>query len=295
MLRRKKMNIIVISLLGILATLVIYILISNDNNSNNEIANSSITTNIIEDDKNTDQNTDNKKDNQNLNDTILQVNNNINIPVLYYHSVNPSEENELIISPAKLKQQLQYIKNLGYSSITMKDYISYLKNNTPLPEKSVLITFDDGYMDNYTYLFPILKELDFKATIFLITSGIDDGYYLSTDQILEMHKYGIDFGSHTVNHSHLTELTNHEIISELTNSRDVLKKILKTNITSIAFPYGNYDERCIEAAQKAGYSVAFTTTYGTTNRSSNMYELKRIYVSSNYSFEQFKQRFENAK
>ena len=71
--RRKKMNIIVISLLGILATLVIYILISNDNNSNNEIANSSITTNIIEDDKNTDQNTDNKKDNQNLNDTILQV------------------------------------------------------------------------------------------------------------------------------------------------------------------------------------------------------------------------------
>ncbi|MDU4145224.1 polysaccharide deacetylase family protein, partial [Clostridium sp.] len=129
---------------------------------------------------------------------LTLINDNRGVPVLYYHSVEPSEKNEVIISPDRLREQLQFIKDSGYTTLTISEFNDYIINKKSIPEKSILITFDDGYMDNYTNAFPILKELDMKATIFVITSVIDEGsYYLSSERIKEMSDYGIDIESHT--------------------------------------------------------------------------------------------------
>lgn len=221
----------------------------------------------------------------------------VGIPVLYYHSVvdesEITEKNEVVISAQQLKAELLLVKELGYTPLTMSEVNDYLNNNQPIPKKSILITFDDGYMDNYVHAFPILKELDMKATIFVISSGIDGGYYLSSDQIREMSEYGIDIESHTVNHVHLNSLSYEEQLKELKDSKSKIESITNKPVLSIAYPFGDYNENSEKAATAAGYSLAFTTNRGLANKSDNKVSLDRIYVSSDYSLDLFKDRLIN--
>ena len=212
---------------------------------------------------------------------------NVNVPILYYHSVDESEANEVIISPQKLKEQLQYILEQGYTPITLTEFNNYLVNNQPIPEKSIMITFDDGYMDNYTNAFPILKELGIKATIFLMTVGVDEGYYLSSQQIKEMIDYGMDIQSHTVNHVHLNELSYDEQLAELKNSKEFIENITHREVIALAYPFGDYNDDSIRAAKEAGYTLCFTTNNGLASSESDYYQIERIYVSSSYSLEYF--------
>lgn len=226
-------------------------------------------------------------------DGLLVTNENIGIPVLYYHSVDPSEANEVIISPDKLREQLQYIKDEGYTSLTMREVYDHLENNIEIPQKSILITFDDGYKDNYTNAFPILKELDMKATIFVITSGIDDGYYMDSAMLKEMADYGLDIESHTLNHKKLSELSYEEQLKELKDSKDFIENITGKEVLSVAYPFGSYNETTFKATKDAGYKMGFTTDRGLSDREDGSYKLDRIYVSSGYSMETFKDRLKN--
>ncbi|MGL4772169.1 MAG: polysaccharide deacetylase family protein [Clostridium sp.] len=228
-------------------------------------------------------------------ENLLLTIENIGVPVLYYHSVDPSESNEVIISPEKLKQQLQYIVDSGYYPITLTQLYDHLTNNKAIPEKSILITFDDGYMDNYTNAFPILKELDIKATIFVISDVIDNGYNLSTEQIKEMDYYGIDIASHTGSHPNLLNLNYDQQLDEIKRSKEKLESILGKEVTSFAYPYGDYNADSIKAIKESGYKMAFTTNRGLADRNDSLLELDRIYVSSKYSFETFKERLKSTK
>lgn len=223
---------------------------------------------------------------------LTLTNNNVGIPVIYYHAVSPGHEGEeLYVTPKQLKDQLQLIKSLGYTSLTMAEVNDYIKNNKPIPEKSILITFDDGYLDNYTYAFPILKELDMKATIFVIGDYTDtNGFYLTSPQIKEMSDFGIDIESHTATHVHLNTLSYTDQLKELTSSKKKIEAITGKEILSIAYPYGDYNADTLKAAKDAGYSIAFTTDSGLTDRTDNPVALNRIYVNSQNSMDIFKQR-----
>lgn len=225
---------------------------------------------------------------------LTMTNENVGVPVLYYHSVDPSEANEVIISPEKLREELTFIKDSGYTTLTMSELNDYILNNAPIPEKSIVITFDDGYADNYTNAFPILKELDMKATIFVISSCIDNnGYYMTSQQLKEMSDYGIDIQSHTVSHSYLSQLTYEEQLNELKTSKEKLESITEKPVISIAYPFGDYDDNTILASKEAGYSLSFNTNRGLSDRTDNPLSLNRIYVSSLYSIEQFKEILES--
>lgn len=260
-------------------------------------------TNIVENDiSNDDTKTSNE---ETINETIIKdrfeglelTTEDIGIPVLYYHSVvdesEIAEKNEVVISAQQLRAELQLVKDLGYTPLTISEVNDYLNNNKAIPKNSILITFDDGYMDNYVHAFPILQELDMKATIFVISSGIDGGYYLSSDQIKEMSDYGIDIESHTVNHVHLNSLSYEEQLKELTDSKAKIESITNKPVLSIAYPFGDYDENSEKAAIAAGYSLAFTTNLGLANKTDNRVSLDRIYVSSDYSLDLFKDRLIN--
>lgn len=241
-----------------------------------------------------------KEDNQSNKDTtsshytetfngISLTKDDIGIPILYYHSVRPSADNEVIITPKKLKSELQYLKDEGYTTLTISELHDYLLNNSPIPKKSIIITFDDGYMDNYYNAFPILKELGMKATIFCVTSKLDGSYYLSVDAIKEMSDYGIDIQSHTVTHPKLDSLTYDKQLAELKESKNILESITGKAVTSIAYPFGNFNDDTIKAAKAAGYSLGFTTNRGLADRKDDSLKIDRIYVSSNYDLKTFKE------
>ncbi|MBN1037403.1 polysaccharide deacetylase family protein [Clostridium botulinum] len=231
----------------------------------------------------------------NTNNDLKLTNENVGVPVLYYHSVKNSENNEVIIAPQKLRNQLRYIKDSGYTTLTLKELEDYLLNNTPIPEKSIVITFDDGYMDNYTNAFPILKDLDMKATIFCITFELDGKYYLSESAIKKMSDYGIDIQSHTAGHPDLTKMTYDEQLKEFLESKEILEAITEKPVTSIAYPYGNYNDNSVKAAKDAGFKLGFTTDLGLSDRDDNPLLLNRIYISSSYDMDTFKQLLENTK
>lgn len=223
-----------------------------------------------------------------FNDSNL-INNNRGVPVLYYHSVKESADNEVTISPQMLRTQLKFIKDQGYITLTLSEIKNYILNNSPIPEKSIVITFDDGYMDNYSNAFPILKEFNMVATIFCITSNLDGSYYLSEDALKEMSNYGIDIQSHTVTHPQLNKLTYNQQLTELKESKKTLEYITGKEIDSIAYPYGDFNEDTIKAAKTAGYTLGFTTKRGLSDRSDNPLKLDRIYISSKYSMDIFKE------
>lgn len=235
-----------------------------------------------------DINKNNSSRSSNFSGSNTLINDNRGIPVLYYHSVNPNSTNEVIITPSLLKEHLSYLKSEGYISLTISEVQNYLINNEAIPEKSILITFDDGYMDNYEYAFPILKELNLKATIFCITNALDGSYYLSKDAIKEMSDYGIDIQSHTVNHPNLDKLSYDDQLKEMIDSKNTLEELTGKEIYSIAYPFGDFNSDTIKAAKEAGYILGFTTNRGLSDRDDNALKLDRIYVSSNYDINTFK-------
>ena len=232
------------------------------------------------------------KDASSLNKATIEttlINDNRGIPVLYYHSVRESADNEVTITPELLRTQLQYIRDDGYVTLTLSELKAYILNNSPIPAKSILITFDDGYMDNYDKAFPILKDLNMVATIFCITSNLDGSYYLSKEAITEMSNYGIDIESHTVNHPKLNEMTYNEQLAELIESKKTLESITGKKIESIAYPFGDFNDDSIKAAKDAGYTLGFTTKKGLSDRDDNPLKLDRIYISSKYDMDTFKE------
>ena len=216
------------------------------------------------------------------------------VPVLMYHSISYEKDNPICLPVEKFEEHLKYLKDNGYYTITLTDLYNYLMKNTPVPEKSVVLTFDDGYENNYTAMFPLLKKYNFKATIFVITANIDkEPRSMTSKQLLEMEKYGVDIESHTVNHEHLKTLTKNKQLETLTQSKKDLEKILNKQINFIAYPYGEYNKDTLLAAKEAGYTMAFTTDGRWSSKKNGILSLDRVYISSLKDISDFKNRITN--
>lgn len=198
------------------------------------------------------------------------------VPVLNYHKVDYLVH-ALSLSPQEFEEQMSYLHANGYHTITPDQLTAYLKYGYALPEKPVLITFDDGYLDNYTNAYPIMKRYGFMATIFLITSAIgNDERYMNWDQVREMQKDGFVFGSHTVTHRPLTKLAPEQITQELVESSSEMNRQLGHKPRYFAYPTGVYSLNIEEQVRQAGYKGAFTIRYGQVGLESDPYALERI-------------------
>lgn len=202
----------------------------------------------------------------------------VDVPVLNYHMVgNLAPPQALSLTPEEFDEQMGYLAENGYHTISPDQLVGYLKYGRPLPDKPVLITFDDGYRDNYTNAYPILKKYGFTATIFLVTSlvGADDRF-LTWEQVREMHKSGLTFGSHTVHHQALTKLTPEQVQAELGDSSREIERQLGHKPRYFAYPTGAYNRQLAETVRLAGYRAAFTIRYGEVGLESDQYALERI-------------------
>lgn len=204
--------------------------------------------------------------------------------VLAYHCVNKSK-NPLCVKPDIFEKQLSLLKRMGFHSLCLSNYIDILKTGKKYAEdRYVVITFDDGWEDNYTCGFPILKKYGYRATIFLTVSKIGkDKDYLTWDQVKEMMDFGFEFGSHTLTHPHLTKIPLEKARLEIIESKNILEKRLKQKIETFCYPYGDYDKTIVELVKDAGYRGAVVTPkYGKCNHS--MYTICRVglYNSDTY-------------
>ena len=201
----------------------------------------------------------------------------IGIPVLNYHQINDVDENMLTVSTTEFETQMTWLEENGFHTITVSELIDFLEGKGSLPERPVLITFDDGYIDNYQCAFPILKKHNMRACIFLISEYVSlYPNYLTWEQLAEMQLSGIEFGSHTVDHNVLTELSPNSVNHELSDSKSLLEKRLGRRIDVLAYPCGFTNEYIKSRVNATGYRAAFTVNLGNVHPGDDLYALNRV-------------------
>lgn len=220
---------------------------------------------------------------------------NKSIPVLMYHYIRDIKGSSLATSKEKFARQMKYIHDEGYTAITLGELYDYNSGKITLPNKSVVITFDDGYKDNYENAYPILKKYKLNATIFVITDFINKNEDIVTSkEIKEMSDNGIDIESHTTHHDDLKGLSYEQQLKTMVDSRKVLEKIINKPVKYVAYPNGSYNDNSIKACRNAGYVMAFRTHENWCNKKDGMYSLNRIYMNGNLTMVNFLKRINNS-
>ncbi|VBB09815.1 polysaccharide deacetylase [Lucifera butyrica] len=195
--------------------------------------------------------------------------------VLEYHSISHLG-GLFCLAPDTFEQQMGYLAQNGYTAISLDQLSAGLNDEDALPAKPVLITFDDGYTDNYTTALPILEKYGLRATVFIITGKVDQPGYLTWAQIKDMLARGIDIGSHTVSHRDLSKLSAVEQEKELKESKKTLEKALSRPIDYLAYPFGGFNAATLRLLGETGYLGAFSGIPGVNTANTNPYILHRI-------------------
>ena len=195
---------------------------------------------------------------------------NVKVPILLYHHITDEEfsgGNEVsLISPSDFRLHMTAIK-INFTPISLRHYYDYIKctdDSVTLPNNPIIVTFDDGYLSNYEIAYPILKELEIPATIFVVTDTVGEmagggkvNYsHFTWEQARDMESSGlIEIQSHTSGHTELATLSPAELVLQLRKSKYTIEKNLGHECDMIAFPYGSYNQQVIDASHKAGYKL----------------------------------------
>lgn len=237
-----------------------------------------------------------------IRDFGLEENEAKKVPVLMYHHILPEKENVFegnasVMNKENFIEQMDYLYKNGYETITVLELEKWMDGKLNLPEKVVCITFDDGYLSNYIYAYPILKEYGFMANQFLITSKnpihseeFDNKVlqYLSWEDITD----SVDVFYYS-NHSHaLHEIYNnsHGLMLELTIDRvreDLNKNMNLTNSRAFAYPYGHFNQEILDLFEAEGINIALTTNEGYTKIDDEVLEIKRFGIFPYTTLEKF--------
>lgn len=203
------------------------------------------------------------------------------VPVLMYHHVKESRIRELnTVTPEAFEKQMAYLSRHGYKVLSMDDYISVKKSGGKFSRNTIVITFDDGYEDNYTYAFPILKKYHLPATIFVISDYVGQEPFVNWNQIKEMMDEKIIIGSHTRHHRYLPNVMDEELENQIAGSKKFLEKRLGKTVNYIAYPTGGFTDEVKSMAKAAGYLAGFTTNRGQDKTAQDLFELKRIRMNN---------------
>lgn len=217
------------------------------------------------------------------------------VVVLMYHRIGAAQnswERKYCVSPEYFASQMHALARSGYSACSMDQFIAWLHGHVTLPQRSFLITFDDGFRAVREQAQPVLAQLGWPATVFLVSGllGQQDAWtadanpsgtmypLLTADEVLEMRAAGFTFYSHTRSHKDLTTLDDVELEDELRRSRLELAELLGEKIPYLAYPFGRYDERVRSAAIAAGYDAAFSVQPGFNRPGLDPYRLRRLDV-----------------
>ena len=199
------------------------------------------------------------------------------VPILAYHMVNDQDE-VYSISPIEFEKQMAYLVQHGYTAVSLRQLLDGFAGQYLLPPKPVVITFDDGYSDNYLTALPIMARYGMRATVFVIAGHVGEPNYMTWEQIKAMEDQGTEIGSHTFSHVALSEVAPSEGFQEVSESKQVLEEAREKGIEFLAYPYGKFSPTVIEVLQQTGYRGACTGISGLNKAGQDPYMLKRINV-----------------
>lgn len=229
--------------------------------------------------------------------------------VIYYHSVHPDHNLPRRLSPDRFLAQMQWLQNNHYDICTLSQLAQRVYSGTAT-RKSVAVTFDDGYLDNYEIALPILLDHQMKATFFVITNMIgdlpkssDEGkrlcpsrHMMTKQQLREMHNSGMEIGSHTRTHIHVRDELRRSYDAawnELAGSRQALEDMLGSEVRTFCYPNGQkgvFDEATKKLLQDAGYYYAATTIWGAFDHQTDPLEIPRIRIRPDDSLVDFEKK-----
>jgi peptidoglycan/xylan/chitin deacetylase (PgdA/CDA1 family) len=200
--------------------------------------------------------------------------------ILMYHRVrDDSRDLNMSIASCAFCKQMEYLRRT-FRVVPLQALMEEAQSVREWGADTVAITFDDGYRDNFTNAFPVLRSLDLPATIFLVSGYVNsDWEKLSLLQILEMKKHSIDFGSHTVSHPVLRQVDYAMAVQEIVGSKERLEWLLGDRIRYFAYPLGkreHFSEEVKSIVRQAGYDAAFCTENGNVEPGGDPFEVPRI-------------------
>lgn len=244
------------------------------------------------------------------------------VRILCYHRVlelprTKDSVCQITVSPSSFDEQMAFLYRNGFNVITLDEFINYRHNQKKPEPRTVVITFDDGYADNYVLAFPILKKYGFVATFFMATDFIDADeifpwlklsdvmqsharekkqYWLplTRQHILDMANQGATFGSHSQSHCRLTKVDSVQATEEINGSRRHLENTLLRPVKCFCYPYGSFNESIKNLVKSAGYEAAVTVKGGSNSLESDPFELKRTSIGNDDSLTRFKRKVEGA-
>lgn len=216
-----------------------------------------------------------------------------------YHSISEGAENDrhpyyrTRTTPEIFTAQMRFLKEQHYTVLPLKEVKSYLEGREQVSGKLVAITFDDGFKDFYTEAFPVMQKCGFTGTVFLPTSFIGSSdlslngiKHLTWEEVRELHRYGIEFGSHTMTHPTLSLLKKEDVKAELRGSKEAIEDKLGVGVESFSYPFAfpeedkNFIRFLRETLEKYGYNYGVSTMLGRVSIGDNGYFMKRLPVNS---------------
>ncbi len=225
--------------------------------------------------------------------------NSLLLPILMYHHVRPIDfktsnrfVSELTLPPAEFEQELRYLKNRGIATVSMEDLYRYFQGEEDLPAHAVVLSFDDGYLDNYQYALPLLRQFGAKGTFFIATGFTGQKDYMTWADLKEMVAAGMEIGDHTISHVDLRIVSPAVREKELTQSKRTLEEKLGVAVRALSYPGGAFNAGVIAAATNAGYVSAVTTRYGALHSRSKIMELSRVRISGRDTLPSFRWKIE---
>ncbi len=219
-----------------------------------------------------------------------------------YHSLSDRARprfRKFALPPALFAEQMAYLAQQRYTTLTVSQYIAFRKAGTALPEPTVVLTFDDGFADFYTEALPVLQEYGFVSTLYVATAFVGDTSrflrreyettrpMLTWDQLIEIAAAGIECGAHSHRHEQLDVLPGDMARAEIARSRRVLEEKLSQPVASFAYPYGYYQSAVKQMVQAAGYSSACAVRYRMSSPADDPFALSRLIVTANTGLERF--------
>lgn len=219
----------------------------------------------------------------------------LRVPVLMYHGLGSAQgawESRFLIGPRRFADQMAALAQAGFKAVSIDEMLDALHGRGSLPEGAFVLTFDDGFRSVLEHALPVLEQLAWPYSIFLVSDrigGCNDWVSNSTGgghllpllghaEVRDMQHRGCTFGSHTCSHAHLSQLSDEQLERELRGSREALSALLDEEVRYLAYPFGDEDERVRNAARDAGYRAAFSTRSGFNGPRDDCFSIRRIEV-----------------
>jgi peptidoglycan/xylan/chitin deacetylase (PgdA/CDA1 family) len=207
------------------------------------------------------------------------------LPILMYHHVNDlprtvtdAQLRDLTVPTRSFKHHLEFLESTGVQTVSLDELIEHLEGGPPLPERAVILSFDDGYEDNYRLAYPLLRQYRMTATFFVVANLVGQPGYMTWEQLREMQRHGMSIESHSLDHLDLSIQPRAELQRQLFESRRKLDLNLPRPVRFLAYPSGAYNPLVISATKLAGYRAAVSINHGHVQRRTGIYELNRVRV-----------------